>query len=85
MSIPANAPIICTFFHYKLFSLMNKQVLLGILLIIISSILVMAGVILKLNNYSAGGIVLNIGLVFWLISLLYFSVLIGIKLLKPSK
>ncbi|HAY72043.1 MAG TPA: hypothetical protein DCX89_09150 [Saprospirales bacterium] len=64
---------------------MNKQVLLGILLIIISSILVMAGVILKLNNYSAGGIVLNIGLVFWLISLLYFSVLIGIKLLKPSK
>jgi len=64
---------------------MNKQVLFGILLIIISSILVMAGALLKLNNYGAGGSVLSIGLVVWLVSLVYFSVLIGIKLLKPSK
>jgi len=64
---------------------MNKQVLFGILLIIISGILVMAGALLKLNNNGNGGLIMSIGLLVWLLSLVYFGVLVGIKLLKPSK
>ncbi len=64
---------------------MTKQLLFGILLVIISGILVMTGALLKLNNHGYAGFFLNFGILVWLVCLVYFGVLIGIKLLKPSK
>lgn len=63
---------------------MNKQILFGLLLIIISSLFVFAGAVMKLNNYDAAGIFLNIGIIFWLVTLLYFGVVIVLKLMNPS-
>ncbi len=77
--------------HFFTFSLihqiaipMNKQILFGLLLIIISGLFVFGGAAMKLSNYAAAGIFLNIGIIFWLVTLLYFGVVIVLKLVKPS-